>query len=130
MASGLELSEYLARFGWTSERSSKLQTLYYTLFVDAKVALCSAANHTFTITMRLTNTGQLSSLLRSNAGRKLQLAASTHGVRSLTSGTYRVPKAFNEPNVCLLSTILAIPTPMTDHVQSCTSSPTPPSEST
>ncbi|GAB7322104.1 hypothetical protein MBLNU13_g03133t1 [Cladosporium sp. NU13] len=53
--------------------------------------------------MRLASTGQLSSILRSNAGRtstKLRLtAASTYSVRSLTSGTYRVPKAFNEPNL-------------------------------
>jgi hypothetical protein len=54
--------------------------------------------------MRLTSTGQLSTILRSNVGRtnnRLHLAGSAHSIRALTSGTYRVPKAFNEPNVSL-----------------------------
>lgn len=109
----------------------------YTLFVCARVAFYSAKTYSYrhNFTMRLTSTGQLSNILRSNAGRssnKLRLAAaSTYGVRSLTSGTYRVPKAFNEPNVC--PTIVFISndaTQTTDHSQSYTSSPTPPNAST
>lgn len=62
------------------------------------------ARHTTTseLIMRLTSAGQIGAVLRNNAGRsntKLHLTGATYGVRSLTSGTYRVPKAFNEPNV-------------------------------
>ncbi|KAM0719660.1 hypothetical protein Q7P37_003791 [Cladosporium fusiforme] len=53
--------------------------------------------------MSLTSTGQIGAALRSNVGlrahSKLRLAGSAYGTRSLTSGTYRVPKAFNEQNL-------------------------------
>jgi hypothetical protein len=67
--------------------------------------------------MRLTSTGQLSTILRSNACRtnnRLQPTGSLHNVRTLTSGTYRVPKAFNEPNVSLTFILCSMVMQITD----------------
>jgi hypothetical protein len=69
--------------------------------------------------MRLTNTASLGAALRNSVGRahnKLHIALSTYGVRSLTSGTYRVPKAFNEPNVCLFSKAYPTALQITDSI--------------
>jgi hypothetical protein len=72
--------------------------------------LLLALESTDKLIMRLTSTASLGAALRNNVGRKhnnLHVTSSTYGVRSLTSGTYRVPKAFNEPNVCLSDKILS-----------------------
>jgi hypothetical protein len=87
----------------TSEHHSRGPTL---LYLNCHATPASYSELTDTSTMRLTNAASLGVALRSNVGRihnKLHIASSTYGVRSLTSGTYRVPKAFNEPNVRLFS---------------------------
>jgi len=82
--------------------------------------LCNTAPYsesTDKSTMRLTSTASLGAVLRKNVGRthsKLHIASSTYGVRSLTSGTYRVPKAFNEPNVCISPKLLSMTSQITD----------------
>ena len=87
----------------TSEHHSRGPTL---LYLTCHATPASYSELTDKSTMRLTNAVSLGAALRSNVGRthnKLHIASSTYGVRSLTSGTYRVPKAFNEPNVRLFS---------------------------
>lgn len=87
----------------TSEHHSRGPTL---LYLTCHATPASYSELTDKSTMRLTNAVSLGAALRSNVGRahnKLYIASSTYGVRSLTSGTYRVPKAFNEPNVYLSS---------------------------